>query len=227
MSIKLVVFDIAGTTVRDENKVAEAFQSALKKHGFEVPVQVANRFMGYEKKQAIRDIIDEAYPGSAVSDELVDAIHREFIDSMIAYYRHSDEIEPLPYVEETLEALHASGKKIAINTGFSRDIAEAIVRKLQWREKGLIDWMIASDEVENGRPYPDMIRELMALAAIQDPVEVAKVGDTEVDIHEGKNAGCRYSIGITTGAYSRQELQAHQPTHIIDDIREVLDIVNE
>ena len=32
MSVKLVVFDIAGTTVKDNNNVSEAFQLALAKH---------------------------------------------------------------------------------------------------------------------------------------------------------------------------------------------------
>ncbi|WEK34296.1 MAG: HAD hydrolase-like protein [Candidatus Pseudobacter hemicellulosilyticus] len=227
MRIKLVVFDIAGTTVRDENKVAAAFQSALEEQGFQVPLEVANRFMGYEKKHAIRDIINEVQPGTDITETLVDTIHQAFLRRMIAYYRTSSEIEPLPHVEETLQALHQAGKQVAINTGFSRDIAEAIVERLQWREKGLIDFLIASDEVPNGRPHPDMIRQLMAAAGIDDPLLVAKVGDTEVDINEGRNAGCRYAIGITTGAYTREALQEHAPTHIIDDIREVLDIVKD
>jgi len=32
--IKLVVFDMAGTTIHDENNVAKAFQSALNQHGY-------------------------------------------------------------------------------------------------------------------------------------------------------------------------------------------------
>ncbi len=227
MAIQLVVFDIAGTTVKDRNNVAQTFQSVLLKNGFEAPLSVANRYMGYEKKHAIREIIEEVSPGTGVSDERVDTIHRDFVESMLHYYRTLETIEPLPHVEETLQALQAAGKKIAVNTGFSRDIADAIISRLGWKEKGWVNWIIASDEVAHGRPFPDMIRELMNKSGISDPQEVAKVGDTEVDIHEGRNAGCRYSIGITTGAYSRSELALHQPTHIIDDIREVIDLVNE
>ncbi|WP_069659005.1 HAD-IA family hydrolase [Arcticibacter eurypsychrophilus] len=227
MSIKLVVFDIAGTTVKDANKVGEAFQEALGKHGFYVPVDGTAPFMGYEKKRAIRDILKKFHDKEIIDDAVIVRIYDDFTKQMIQYYEASDELELLPHVEETLTALHDSGKKIAINTGFSRGIADVIVNKFQLWESGLIDFLIASDEVKNGRPFPDMILSLMNQAGITDPKEVAKVGDTEVDINEGRNAGCSYCIGITTGSYTRSELRVHNPTHIIDNISEVLDIIKD
>ncbi|WP_257658506.1 HAD hydrolase-like protein [Parapedobacter lycopersici] len=226
MSISLVVFDIAGTTVKDDNRVGEAFQAALEKFGHHVPIEQINPFMGYEKNEAIRAILKPLENGNgALSDTEVAAIHRSFVGRMVRYYETTDEIEPLPHVETTFDRLHAMGIKIALNTGFSRNIADVILERLGWYKKELIDFMIASDEVEHGRPHPDMIRKLMARAGVTDASAVAKVGDTEVDINEGKNAGCRYVIGITTGAYSREELEQHAPTQIIDDIREVVDII--
>ncbi|SEN15259.1 phosphonatase-like hydrolase [bacterium A37T11] len=226
MHIQLIVFDIAGTTVRDDNKVASAFQAALTNHGFNVALADTAIFMGYEKNKAIRDILSKFFNGSKHSDELINQIHHDFIDRMLKYYRTSDEIKPLANVEETFAALHKQGIRIALDTGFSRNIADAIISKLNWWEKGLIDFMIASDEVKNGRPYPDMIKELMQRAQIEDPKKVVKVGDTEVDILEGRNAGCIYSIGITTGSYNRSQLLVHNPSFVIDDIRELLSIIN-
>jgi phosphonatase-like hydrolase len=226
MSIKLVVFDIAGTTVRDECKVSEAFRSSLEKYGFSVPASELGPFMGYEKNRAIRDILKKFHHEGAIDDGLITLIHEDFTANMIQYYKTSDEIEPLPNVEKTFRLLHDAGKMVAINTGFSRDIADAIVNKLKWWENGLIDFLVASDEVAQGRPYPDMIQAIMQQAGIEDPKEIAKVGDTEVDINEGRNAGCSYAIGITTGSYTRVQLEEHHPTHIIDDIMEVIAIVN-
>jgi phosphoglycolate phosphatase-like HAD superfamily hydrolase len=34
-------------------------------------------------------------------------------------------------------------------------------------------------------------------------------------------------IGITTGSFTREELERCHPTHIIDDIAEVIDIVTQ
>ncbi|MDN3549707.1 HAD hydrolase-like protein [Mucilaginibacter aquaedulcis] len=228
MAIKLVVFDIAGTTVKDDHEVSKAFQAAMKKSGYEVEIAKIDPLMGYEKTLAIRKMLHEHEPDTAlITDDLVNTIHKEFVQQMINFYQFEPGIEPLPHVEETLTALRAAGVQVGINTGFSRDIADTIVTRLQWREKGLIDHVVGSDEVELGRPHPYMIQKMMNEGGITDPLEVAKVGDTEVDVREGQNAGCRYVIGVTTGIFSRAELETYNPTHIIDDIAQVIDIINQ
>jgi phosphonatase-like hydrolase len=226
MPIKLVVFDIAGTTVKDDHAVSRAFQAALQKFNYEVPLELIDPLMGYEKTMAIRQMLRlHEHNDAQITTELVGNIHREFVQHMIAYYAFSPCIEPLPNVEETFTALRSKGIQVGINTGFSRDIAETIVNRLRWAEKGLIDHVIGSDEVELGRPYPYMIQKMMLAGGIDQARHVAKVGDTEVDVREGQNAGCRYVIGVTTGIFTREELEPYKPTHIIDDIADVIKIV--
>jgi phosphonatase-like hydrolase len=228
MSIKLVVFDIAGTTVKDDHEVSKAFQAAMRKSGYAVEISKIDPLMGYEKTLAIRKMLGEHEPDVAIiTDELVSTIHKEFVQQMINFYQYEPGIEPLPNVEKTLAALRANGVLVGINTGFSRDIADTIVTRLQWREKGLIDYVVGSDEVEFGRPHPYMIKKMMLAGGITDPLEVAKVGDTEVDVREGQNTGCKYVIGVTTGIFTRAELERYNPTHIIDDIAQVIDIINQ
>ncbi|MGZ3765530.1 MAG: HAD hydrolase-like protein, partial [Mucilaginibacter sp.] len=155
MSIKLVVFDIAGTTVKDDHNVSKAFQAALKKYNYDVPLSMINPLMGYEKNQAITQMLHlHESDESKITVKLVDEIHREFVQQMIHFYQFEPGIGPLPNVEETFVALHHLGIQVGINTGFSRDIAETIVNRLQWRERGLIDHLVGSDEVELGRPHP-------------------------------------------------------------------------
>jgi phosphonatase-like hydrolase len=228
MPIKLVVFDMAGTTVKDDHDVSKAFQKALKKSKYEVPLELINPLMGYEKNLAIRQILRlHEHNDAKITKELVDKIHHDFIDNMIDHYKHEQGIEPLPNVEETFSKLHEQGVQVGINTGFSRDIADTIVERLGWKERGLIDHIVGSDEVELGRPYPFMIQKMMIEGNIERPEEVAKVGDTEVDVREGQNAGCKYVIGVTTGIFTRQELETYNPTHIIDDIAQVIDIIHQ
>jgi len=225
MSIKLVVFDMAGTTVKDDQDVSKAFQSALAKYGYPVPLNVIDHFMGYEKTYAISQMLEKYEPvKEKITTSLISDIHIEFVRQMIEYYRTAP-IEALNNVEETFAILHNNGVKVGINTGFSRDIAQTIVDRLQWEEKGLIDYVLGSDEVEQGRPYPFMIQNMMARAGISDPQQVAKVGDTEVDIREGQNAACKYVIGITTGSFTHNELEEYSPTHIIDNIAQVIQII--
>jgi phosphonatase-like hydrolase len=224
MSIKLIVFDMAGTTVKDRNYVGMAFQEAMQSHGYEIAIGDINPIMGYEKPLAIRMMLNaHEQDGNRITDTLVDAIHTEFVSRMIRFYQTTLEIEPLPNVEETFAVLRKNGILIALNTGFSRDIADVIVGRLGWENK--IDLLVASDEVANGRPHPDMILKIMQQLNIESPESVAKVGDTEVDINEGINAGCKYVIGITTGAFTREELLPYKPTHVVDNISQVIDIV--
>ncbi|PUZ28695.1 phosphonoacetaldehyde hydrolase [Chitinophaga parva] len=225
MSIKLVVFDMAGTTVKDDNGVAKAFQAALQQYGYSIPLDEINPIMGYEKTEAIRMMLGRTLTPEQITAEHVCNIHRTFVQHMLDYYHTTPDIMALPHAEATLQALRQQGVKVGINTGFSRNIAMAIVDKLGWEKKGIFDYLVASDEVPQGRPHPYMVQRMMEAAGITDPKETAKVGDTAVDIREGQNVGSRYIIGVTTGAFTRAALEPYQPTHIIDDIAEVLDIV--
>lgn len=224
MSIKLVVFDMAGTTVSDENYVALSFQLAMKKQGYNVELKDVNPLMGYEKPLAIQMMLDK-YETDAkkINADSIARIHTDFVNIMLEFYTNSHEIKPLPNVESTFEQLRTMGIKIGLDTGFSRDIAELIISRLDWEAQ--IDIMVASDDVKNGRPYPDMIHKMKADLNLLTTDEVVKIGDTEVDINEGINADCKYVIGITTGAFTREELEPHHPTHIIDDISELIAII--
>lgn len=228
MNIELVVFDIAGTTVKDNNNVGEAFQYALKTFGFDIPLESVNKYMGYEKHVAIRGILHKyADLEGDLDEKLIEDIHQVFVDEMIQYYENTQDIEPLPNVEDTFNRLRQLNVKIALNTGFSRAVTDVILNRLGWYDRKMIDYVIASDEVLKGRPFPNMINHLMQESGITDPNKIAKVGDTEVDVNEGKNVGCRYIIGVTTGSFTREELESYEPTHIIDDMAELLTIIQQ
>lgn len=224
MSIQLAVFDIAGTTVADENFVSRAFQKAFHDFGFEINTEDVNPLMGYKKVYAIELTLKKL--GAEYDAELVEDIHTAFTEEMIDFYEYDPRVKPLPSAEETLLSLKERGIRVVFNTGFPRVIADVIMKRLQWKEKGLADDYIASDEVDEGRPKPFMIEQLMLRAGINDPKQVVKIGDTEVDINEGKNAGCGLVIAVTTGAWSRKELELHEPDYIIDSLSELPSLIN-
>jgi len=59
MSIRLAVFDMAGTTVADDNHVARAFQEAFRRNGIEIEQEAANPLMGYHKPLAIQMLLEQ------------------------------------------------------------------------------------------------------------------------------------------------------------------------
>jgi phosphonatase-like hydrolase len=228
MPVKMIVFDMAGTTVTDKNFVATAFQNAFKNQGIILSTEEINPLMGYEKRLAIQMMLEKHgidADGNRSDDGMVETIYNDFIGEMIDFYEYSPEVKPAEGAEELFQSLKEKSITIALNTGFPKDIADVIVNRFQWVEKGLVDDYIASDEVKKGRPYPFMIEKLMYRAGIDDPLLVAKVGDTAVDIEEGKNVGCSYNIAITTGACKINELESFHPTHIVNSLLEIPSIL--
>jgi phosphonatase-like hydrolase len=218
----LVVFDIAGTTVRDKGHIAEAFIDAFDAYDVTIPVAEVNKVMGWRKKDAIRLLLDKYQPViDEASDDLIEKIHDQFIRNMIAFYETDEELRPLNDAEEIFVALKEQNIKVALNTGFTRAITDVILKRLNWRTDRLIDFVIASDEVPEGRPHPYMIHELMKRSGVTDPLKVIKVGDTEVDIQEGRNAGCGLVVAVTTGAYTKEALSQYNPDHIIDGLKQL------
>jgi phosphonatase-like hydrolase len=224
MAIKAVVFDMAGTTVEDKDNVHEAFINAFKKNSYSINREDANSVMGITKPVAIRTLLDKKF-NHRDDEALVSKIYGDFESEMIDFYRHDPSIRSKQNAEATFKLLKEKGIKVAIDTGFARSIADVIIERLKWNENNLIDISVTSDEVPNGRPHPDMIYKVMKDLNIASASEIAKVGDTVSDLWEGNSAGCKYVIGITTGAYRRDELAKEQHTHLIDDLTEVAGIV--
>lgn len=224
MGIKLVVFDMAGTTVEDDQHVAGALQHAMSHYGFESTLEDINQVMGYSKPVAIQQLLMKYGAGKNDSTELLTKIHDRFVNEMISFYQNNEYIREKQDVRLVFGILRNQGIKVAIDTGFSRAIADTIFQRLGWVQGIHFDVSITSDEVENGRPYPDMIYRAMQLCGISDASEVIKVGDTASDLQQGTAAGCRYVVGVTTGAYTSEELSREQHTHLIADLKELLDL---
>ncbi len=222
---KLVVFDMAGTTVHDRGNVADAFMAAFADEGITVERSEVKKVMGWRKKDAIR-ILLEKYSPSSLNDQLIDTIHDNFINKMVDFYRNDEEIRPLPFAEELFSQLRKEGVKVALNTGFTRTITDTILNRLNWHPGQQIDYVIASDEVSEGRPSSDMIQAIMKALAIDDPSSIVKLGDTEVDVLEGRNAGCGLVISVTTGAYTREQLEGYHPDHIIDSLSQLSSLIS-
>lgn len=220
MQIELVVFDMAGTTVSEGGAVYKALRDTLAANGLEVDAEAIHQVKGTDKREALRVLIEQ----SPMRDELLPglkAIHEDFVERLLLFYRTDPAITEFPGTGETFRRLKAAGIKVALNTGFSRDIAQILIDRLGWQRDGLIDASITSDEVEAGRPHPFMIRALMARLGVDDAGHIAKVGDAPADLWEGKNAGCGLVVGVTGGSSTREQLEQHPHDHLIGTVAEL------
>jgi phosphonatase-like hydrolase len=223
--MKLIVFDLAGTTVHDNRDVHKVLQKSMASFGISITLDEANDVMGIPKPIAIRSLLSKHNSVVVHTDELIATIHQHFVENMISFYRSDPAVHEKEGVTDTFVKLKENGMKIAIDTGFDRAIAEAVLDRMKWRENDLIDVSVTSDEVPKGRPFPDMIYKAMALVKVSEARDVAKVGDTLSDLEEGTSAGCGYVIGITSGAFSSDVLKKGPHTHLINSVPEVLKVL--
>ncbi len=221
--IKLVVFDMAGTTVDEDNVVYKTIRRALNEAGFPASLEdVLIHCAGKEKLQAIKDILQAKF--DVMDDRLAGEIHAAFRKLLIVAY---DElaVRPIGGADEIFAYLKEAGIHCVLNTGYDHDTAHKLLRKLGWEGSNLIDAVVTASDVSSNRPDPDMILLAMKRTGITNPLEVVKVGDSAIDIEEGQNAGCGLNIGITTGAQTREQLLEAQPDHVVDNLAELIGII--
>jgi phosphonatase-like hydrolase len=221
--IKMIVFDMAGTTIDEDNIVYKTVQKAVNEAGIPVSLaEVLEAGAGKEKLQAIKSVLKIK---NISDDQLAAQIFEAFRNELDIAYK-TNKIAEQKNASGLFKELKNKNIKVVLNTGYSRETAEALIKKTGWQEGIDFDLLVTASDVPNARPYPDMILYAMHALGINDAGEVVKVGDSVVDIEEGQNAGCQYSIGITTGAQTYEQLKKANPSFIINDLREVLSIID-
>jgi phosphonatase-like hydrolase len=111
--------------------------------------------------------------------------------------------------------------RVALTTGFDRQVTEPLLAAVGWDVPGTLDAVVCVDEVTAGRPAPDMIRAAMARLAVTDPARVLVAGDTVLDVRAVRAAGAGLVIGVLTGAQGPEELGAEAPTRVLDGVAEL------
>ncbi|RIV46429.1 phosphonatase-like hydrolase [Flagellimonas pelagia] len=215
--IKLAVFDMAGTTVNEDNVVYKTVRQALAKRGVDVSLETVLEYgAGKEKYKAIVDVLEATKNGR---EEEVDAkaVHEDFKGMLKEAYANL-EVTPYEGVEELFETLRSHGVKVVLNTGYDRKTAQSLLDKLGWVPGKQIDALITADDVVNGRPSSEMIEKAMEMFGITDSEVVLKAGDSIIDIEEGKNANCGITVAVLSGAQTREQLETAEPTYILTSL---------
>lgn len=222
--IQLVVFDMAGTTVNEDNLVYKTVQKAIERVGYPVPLETVLLIAaGKEKRTAITDVLATVAAPEKIPD-LAARAFEDFKNLLSDAYRDS-EVQPMAGAEEVFTQLQKKGIRVALNTGYSRQIANQLLSKLGWLDHPLIDVTVTASDVSRGRPHPDMIWLAMEKCGVSDAGQVVKTGDSIVDIEEGINAGCGIVAGITTGAQTEEQLKTAHPTYIIGSLLDLLALI--
>ncbi|KEQ22070.1 pyrophosphatase PpaX [Paenibacillus tyrfis] len=209
--IQTVLFDLDGTIVDTNELIIQSFL-----HTFE----------GITKEPVTREHIVPNM-GRPLIEQMVFFSGREQVDDLVQKYRafniaHHDElVREFPYVRETVAKLHAAGVKLGVVTSKIRQTTE-----MGLKLTGLYDYfgtIVTVDDVENPKPDPEgihkAIRELGG-----DLSSALMVGDSHYDIEAAHNAGIP-SVAVAWSLKGTEYLKQYNPTHIIQDMRDIVPIV--
>jgi len=152
-SIRLVMFDLAGTTVSDGSLggsiVTEAFVSTFREAGLALDDDAVSAQRGKDKRDAIRQLLLEVRPTFPVSEEDVDSCLSRFLSRL---KDRLTEFEEIPGASEVLRFLQRIGIRIGIGSGLPQEFVETILLRLGWMKEGLVDLAVSTERVGAGRP---------------------------------------------------------------------------
>lgn len=175
-ALQLFVFDMAGTTVNEENLVYQTLYGAFLFAGFtDLELEdVLEHGAGKEKRQATRDILAAVFPEAPDQSGTAERIHAHFRKLLVEAYVTSP-VTAFPGSEDFLAKLRATGIKIPLNTGYDCPTAQLLLGKMGWSAGVEYDVLVTATDVDRGRPYPDMIHLAMEQTGIKDPALVVEL----------------------------------------------------
>jgi len=193
--VQAVIFDWAGTTV-DFGSLAPvaAFTRLFAAQGIDLSLDEARGPMGTEKREHIRQLcalprIAAAWRdryGESPDEATIDRLYREFVPLQVAAIRASAQL--IPRCREVVATLRGRGIRIGANTGYSREMLEALAEAAA--DQGYRpDSSVCATEVPRGRPFPHMSLKNAIELEVETVHACVKVDDTVPGIEEGLNAG--------------------------------------
>ncbi|MFF8268838.1 phosphonatase-like hydrolase [Streptomyces sp. NPDC016562] len=213
---KLIVLDMAGTTVADGGLVERAFERAALHLGVEPgtpdhadKLRYVLDTMGESKISVFRHLFGTEELARRANSAFEQA-YGELVDGGL--------VTPLPGARAAIEKLRADGRTVVLTTGFARVTQDAILDALGWQD--LADLTLCpADAGGRGRPYPDMVlTAFLRTGAVADVRDVVVAGDTAYDMLSGRRAGAGIVAGVLTGAHDRAVLTGHGATHVLDSV---------
>ena len=199
---KLVIFDLDGTLLDTIEDLGSATNDALRTLGF--PERKRDEYYGLVGR-GIMNLFRGAVPPGCDTPETIDKMRELFLAH---YGKHlCDFTHPYPGIVDLLDHITARGVRLAVASNKYQEGAETVVRHYF----GLYSFVALLGQ-----------REGKAAGVTKD--EVLYVGDTNVDMQTGLNAGVD-TVGVTWGFRTREELEAFKPLAVIDTTEELERII--
>ena len=209
MTIEAVVFDLDGVIVQSEELWDAARRELAAEHGIEWPEGATDAMMGMSSKEWSRYVHDEV----GVPDP-PEEINRKVLAWVEKRYR-----EELPWIPGAREAVKRIGAEfpLGLATSSNREIIDIVVEVGGFED--LLKVTVSSEEVERGKPAPDVYLEATRRMGV-DPERTAAVEDSTNGLLAAKAAGMRV-IAIPNDAHPPAENGLAAADVVLDSIEDL------
>lgn len=213
--MKLILFDIDRTLIKSaQAKDTIAYPTAFQKvYGIKATIDPA-------KVQGLTDpqIIINTMKAKGLDETVIRSKINECMQEMIATFNRvvdDDQIVVLNGIPELLAELQRRKVLLGLVTGNLEPIARATLKKVNLETYFPIGGF-GSDHIDRSVLVQIAIRRAQERCNFPKDGVVIHCGDAPQDMLAGKKAGIR-TIGVTTGIYSREQLQQAGADSIINN----------
>ncbi len=216
MSYKAVLFDMDGTLLDTLEDLCDSTNHALAQMGYPLRgIEEIRRFIGNGAEKQIRRAVPEGTSEGKIMETLA---------AFRAYYQDHCQIKTKVYdgLLDVLSKLKEKGVKMAVVS----NKPDAAVKKLSREYFGdRLDYAIGPSDGVRCKPYPDMAETALKALGIAKK-DAVFVGDSEVDVQTGLNAGLDV-IAVSWGFRSREVVIEAGAKMIADDASELEKLILE
>ena len=218
MKPRLAVFDMIGTTVQAGPEVSEAFRVAFERVGVTLSEEAVDGVRGRSKEEAVAELVEAYLPERDDPTRVTGEVYSAFRSILSARYQAG--ARPVEGARAVLEHFSGLGVLVVLTTGLDRDTAHRILRSLDWESLDL-SGVLTGEDVERGRPAPDLIHAAMALVGEDESTSVLVVGDTISDLEAAARAEVGWSVGVLGGAHTRAQLEGCPHSVILESVAQL------
>lgn len=214
---KLAIFDLDGTLVNSIEDLANAANKALKECGF--PTHSLEKYY-YFVGNGVKNLIERALPENSKSEENFVKVQTLFAENYAKDY-----ITKTYIYDGILELLQEFKKleiKLAVASNKPDDFTKKIINEIF--PNGLFDLVRGNTKGVPHKPHPQIVENIMSQISI-DKKDCIFIGDTNIDIQTGKNAGLK-TCGCLWGFREIEELQNAGADFIVSHPLEILKHIN-
>ncbi len=210
-----IIFDLDGTLVESAPAICDISNSFMEKRGLQpLSVEETRSYIGNGAARLLE-----------LALQARDAFQEDSFDSDLAVFQElyaaapPEANIPMPGCREAMEALSASGHRLALCTNKPMAPTRALIDAMGWGE--LLSVVVAGDSLPERKPHP---APLLKAASDLNQDHTIYVGDSEVDAETAAAAGLPFVL--YTAGYRKAPVDTLRHTAAFDSFDQLPALVD-